>query len=163
MILFSVFAPSISNWRTNLLLINKFDSCSAILSLMLECELNRWGFLVCKNPWTFIVSCCLITATCAIGMLNFTAENRPTKLWIPQDSGFVEHTDWLQDNFPNDMRFNSYIFLAENVLNTKHLLTVRFFDVPFPFRSNSFFFDFCQSHRFSGLKIGGLQGTCSST
>ena len=72
-------------------------------------------------------------------MLNFTAENRPTKLWIPQDSGFVEHTDWLQDNFPNDMRFNSYIFLAENVLNTKHLLTVRFFDVPFPFRSNSFF------------------------
>jgi len=55
-------------------------------------------------------------------MLSFTTENRPTKLWIPQDSGFVEHTEWLQDNFPNDIRFHSYVLLDDNVLKKENLM-----------------------------------------
>jgi len=42
----------------------------------------NWGIVVAKNPWTFIVSSIAITLTMSIGLLNFTAENRPTKLWM---------------------------------------------------------------------------------
>jgi hypothetical protein len=84
----------------------------------------RWGVLVSNYPWTFIIACLVVSGTCSIGMLSFTTENRPTKLWIPQDSGFVEHTEWLQDNFPNDIRFHSYVLLDDNVLKKENLMQV---------------------------------------
>ena len=77
-----------------------------------------------KNPWKFIVGSLVITATCAIGLLNFTTENRPTKLWIPQDSGFVENSEWLQHNFPNDIRLQSVALVNDDVLRPEILLWV---------------------------------------
>ena len=133
-----------------------------------------WGIVVAKNPWTFIIASIVFTLTMSIGLLNFTAENRPTKLWMyvlfdhcilatkvkvnwyldnkfaigyiavkigvmvnlvsftlftyeyirPQDSGFVENTEWLQDNFPNDLRFQSYVLVGDDVLSPETLLWV---------------------------------------
>ncbi len=84
----------------------------------------RWGVIVAKNPWAFIFMSIVISATCSIGLLNFTAENRPTKLWIPQDSGFVENSEWLQDNFPHDLRLQSFVLVNEDVLRPEILLWV---------------------------------------
>lgn len=82
----------------------------------------RWGITVAKNPWTYIVASVVIAATCSIGLLNFTAENRPTKLWIPQDSGFVQNSEWLQENFPNEIRLQSWVVVDDNVLRPEVLL-----------------------------------------
>jgi len=69
----------------------------------------NWGVTVAKSPCTFIVICLVVAGSFSLGLLNFTAENRPLKLWIPQESGFVKNSEWLQDHFPNDMRFHSMI------------------------------------------------------
>ncbi|XP_046631548.1 uncharacterized protein LOC124311207 [Daphnia pulicaria] len=76
----------------------------------------RWGITVAKNPWTYIIASVVIAATCSIGLLNFTAENRPTKLWIPQDSGFVHNSEWLQEHFPNEIRIQSWVLVDDDVL-----------------------------------------------
>ena len=86
----------------------------------------RWGIAVAKYPWYFIVGVLITAGTCSIGLVNFTTENRPTKLWIPQDSGFVENTEWLQNNFPNDIRLQSMILATEDVLRPEVLIWVMF-------------------------------------
>ena len=85
----------------------------------------RLGIIITRKPWFFIVGCVIFTATCSNGLFNFTAENAPMKLWIPQDSGFVENTNWLNDNFPNDIRFHSMIYEGDNLLNPEFLGWVR--------------------------------------
>lgn len=95
-----------------------------MLDLVIYCYFYRWGVIVAKNPWAFIFMGIVISATCSIGLLNFTAENRPTKLWIPQDSGFVENSEWLQDNFPHDLRLQSFVLVDEDVLRPEILLWV---------------------------------------
>ena len=44
------------------------------------------------------------------------AENEGVKLWIPSNSDYRLNNDWMFDNFPRDIRFNSIIFVADNVL-----------------------------------------------
>ncbi|XP_043207337.1 protein patched homolog 3-like [Amphibalanus amphitrite] len=74
------------------------------------------GYTVCRHPYLYIVSVLAITVACGIGLLNFHQENRPFKLWIPQDSDFVKTYDWMQDNYPREFRFENAIVTAENVL-----------------------------------------------
>jgi len=81
-----------------------------------------WGVTVAKSPWTFIIICVVTAGTFALGLLNFTTENRPMKLWIPQDSGFVENSDWLQEHFPNDIRFHSMILEHKDNVLTPQLI-----------------------------------------
>lgn len=38
------------------------------------------------------------------------------KLWIPYNSDYRLNNDWMFNNFPRDLRFNSLIFAADNVL-----------------------------------------------
>lgn len=95
-----------------------------ILWTVLNFLLHRWGIGVAKHPWYFIIGSIVIAVTCSIGLISFTTENRPTKLWIPQDSGFVENTEWLQNNFPNDIRLHAMIFTDEDILRPEVLLWV---------------------------------------
>lgn len=75
-----------------------------------------WGYNVATRPIIHIVACILITIICGIGLLTFTPENRPDKLWIPWNSEFVQDTDWLNQNFPSPFRFHYAIITADNVL-----------------------------------------------
>jgi hypothetical protein len=38
------------------------------------------------------------------------------KLWIPSNSDHRLNSDWLFENFPPEVRFNSLIFVGKNVL-----------------------------------------------
>ncbi|CAL8112733.1 unnamed protein product [Orchesella dallaii] len=77
----------------------------------------RWGFIVATYPYRFIIGCLCCTALCGLGLLNFTLENRPDKLWIPRDSSFAYNTEWLRDNFPSPVRQSHVIITADNVLD----------------------------------------------
>ena len=58
-----------------------------------------------------------------IGMINYRTENNAFKLWIPDNSDFVENFAWLEKNSPPDTRFNSLILASEeNILSPEVLL-----------------------------------------
>ncbi|XP_037081976.1 NPC intracellular cholesterol transporter 1-like [Pollicipes pollicipes] len=74
------------------------------------------GYTVCRHPYLYIVTVLAVTAACSIGLLSFHQENRPFKLWIPQDSDFVHTYDWMQSEFPRQFRSEHAILTADNVL-----------------------------------------------
>ncbi|KAK4313685.1 hypothetical protein Pmani_014974 [Petrolisthes manimaculis] len=81
----------------------------------------RYGLLVASHPIRFILGCVCVTAICSLGFLNFTPENRPEKLWIPQNSDFVKILEWQKQNFPPDQRFEMVMYEAENVLTAQYV------------------------------------------
>ena len=76
----------------------------------------RHGQKVAKQPLVFVPICVVLCGFLSIGLLNFTTEVNPYKLWIPSKSDFVRNTDWLWKNFPPDTRYHSVIVTADNVL-----------------------------------------------
>lgn len=40
-------------------------------------------------------------------------------MWIPFNSDHRLNSDWLAENFPPEIRFNSLIFVADNVLKAE--------------------------------------------
>ena len=56
------------------------------------------------NPATFSLALLALCAGAGAGLLRYTEEGNPYKLWIPQDSDFVRNTEWLWENFPPDLR-----------------------------------------------------------
>ncbi|KAK7065466.1 Patched domain-containing protein 3 [Halocaridina rubra] len=88
----------------------------------LESFCHVYGTAVAKRPTIFIVVCMVITGLCSIGLMKFTMEERPFKLWIPQDSDFIKVMEWQKENFPVEFRIHIAIYEAENVLDKSVLL-----------------------------------------
>ena len=80
----------------------------------------KYGETVARKPVYFILACVGITALCGLGLLRFRAENEGIKLWIPRNSDFRINNDWIFENFPRGLRFNSLILTSEdNILVPK--------------------------------------------
>merc|ERR1711892_1406909 len=82
----------------------------------LETFFYWYGCKVAKYPLIFISITLMIPALSCIGLLKFKTENNPYKLWIPQNSDYLRNHEWLWEHFPDDIRFNSVIITADNVL-----------------------------------------------
>ena len=77
----------------------------------------KYGETVARKPVYFILVCVGITALCGLGLLRFRAENEGIKLWIPRNSDFRINNDWIFENFPRGLRFNSLILTStDNIL-----------------------------------------------
>lgn len=57
-------------------------------------------------------------------MILSRAENEGVKLWIPYNSDYRLNNDWMFENYPRDLRFNSLILTGENVLTAQVLRTM---------------------------------------
>ena len=68
-----------------------------------------------------IISCLVFSAACGVGLITFTLENRPEKLWIPWNSEFIRDTDWLKENSPSPFRFHFAVVSADDVLQPEVL------------------------------------------
>ena len=78
----------------------------------------KYGETVARKPLYFILACVALTALCGVGLLRFRAENEGIKLWIPKNSDFRINNDWIFENFPRGLRFNSLILTSgENILD----------------------------------------------
>ena len=44
-----------------------------------------------------------------IGLIKYTPENNAFRLWIPEDSAFVDNYQWLLKNYPPNVRYNNII------------------------------------------------------
>jgi len=82
----------------------------------LESWFQSYGRLVASHPVLFIAICVGVTGLSGLGLLRFRAENEGIKLWIPHNSDFRRNNDWLFENFPRGIRFNSLILTSSNIL-----------------------------------------------
>eukprot|EP00978_Attheya_sp_CCMP212_P025083 scaffold80008_cov47-Attheya_sp.AAC.5 len=83
------------------------------------------GAYVGSNPKRTLALSILVTALCGIGFLNWTTENRPEELWVPQGTkAQVEETAYLSF-FPRTARFNTMIVRPDstgpNILDKTYL------------------------------------------
>ena len=89
----------------------------------LEDLFATYGRFVARDPLIMIVTCFLMTGFFLIGMINYRTENNAFKLWIPDNSDFVKNFQWLEENSPPEIRFNSMIVSTEeNILTPAVLL-----------------------------------------
>lgn len=67
------------------------------------------GKFVASRPWTTIFGTMFIAICCGAGFANFTTENRPDELWVPQGTtAEVEEQQYLE-YFPPSTRINTMI------------------------------------------------------
>ena len=90
----------------------------------LEQLFYKYGCAIAHNPAVFITICLALTAVFSAGLMKFTMEERPFKLWIPQDSNFIKVMRWQQENFPTQFRAHVALYEAENVLDKSVLLEI---------------------------------------
>jgi len=86
------------------------------------------GIFCCSRPKTTIAISVGIAVLCAVGMLKLTTENRPEKLWVPQNTIAEEEQNRFLSYFPPTSRFQNVIASAKesnaNMLTKSHLMDV---------------------------------------
>ena len=103
-------------------MIKMFKRVSEWIVLSLEDVFGWYGGFVARRPVTMMASCLLVTGLALIGMVNYRTENNAFKLWIPDNSDFVENFAWLEEHSPPEMRFNSLIVASEDSILTPESL-----------------------------------------
>jgi len=111
----------------------------------LEHLFYNWGVTVAKNPWMVICLATLLTALCSLGFLQFRMQYRTDHLWIPSTSKFRQNTQWKNENFKKNIRYQNIIFKSDNILTpdgVQKMFRVHRKMLEFSF-NNSTFEDFC--------------------
>lgn len=93
-----------------------------------SCQLksfHRLGKAVGGSPWITILICLIICGACLAGLVNFTQESRGDKLWTPGDSTAQKHKNWVDDNFPLEMRVSVALLVTDDVLAPSTLKKVK--------------------------------------
>ncbi|XP_023348188.1 uncharacterized protein LOC111716912 [Eurytemora carolleeae] len=82
----------------------------------LEHFFTWYGEKVACNPRTAIAACILATFLGGLGLIRFYEEGDAASLVIPRNSKFRNDIDWLDNNFPQEIRVHRIIYEADNVL-----------------------------------------------
>jgi len=86
------------------------------------------GHFCSFRPKTTIAISMGVAILCAMGMAKLTTENRPEKLWVPQNTQGEQEQDQYLSYFPPTSRFQNVIVTAKksnaNVLTKGYLLDV---------------------------------------
>lgn len=90
----------------------------------LESFFTWYGTLVATYPVTAIVTCVAVTVAGGLGLFRFREEGDAVSLVIPRDSEFRYNIDWLDNNFPREIRVHSAIYTADNVLTPQVIQTI---------------------------------------
>jgi len=77
------------------------------------------GQTVARYPSFFICLSFAITILSGLGLFQFYEESEMTALWVPKGSKFRNDFEWVEENFPKQVRWSQVIFKAENVLHPK--------------------------------------------
>ena len=112
MTLFSICKTQPNN-KSKLEMFSLLRRCSGWLVRRLEDVCAWYGEFVAVRALIMMASCVVVTGLVLIGMIDYTTENNAFKLWIPDNSDFVKNFQWLEENSPPDIRFNSLILSSE--------------------------------------------------
>jgi len=90
----------------------------------LEKFFTWYGKLVATYPWTSIFICIIITVGGGLGLLRFYEEGDAARLVIPPHSDFRRNIDWIDNNYPHEVRVHSIVYTADNVLTPEVIKTI---------------------------------------
>ncbi|KAJ9585968.1 hypothetical protein L9F63_020382, partial [Diploptera punctata] len=83
--------------------------------------LRRLGKLIGTRPVTFLLLSLAICVASSFGLTLWKEEVDEIQLFMPKDSEIRMDASWVEDNFRDELRFESVIVEADNVL-TPHVL-----------------------------------------
>jgi len=90
------------------------NRASGLLVESLEEAAASYGKHVATHPIKVALGCLLITGLASVGLLRWKTENNVYRLWVPDSSHFLKDYNWLEENKPEDIRFNSVILAADH-------------------------------------------------
>lgn len=89
---------------------------------------HRLGSNIAKRPKTTLALTMTLAIACGVGVRTLTTENRPEKLWVPQDTKAELETIQYNGYFPRSSRINNVIVESaksgENILTKESLVSV---------------------------------------
>ena len=90
----------------------------------LERFFNWYGRLVATYAKTAIIICVVATVCGGLGLLRFYEEGDAASLVVPKHSQFRKNIDWIDENFPREVRVHSIVYTADNVLTPEVIRTI---------------------------------------
>ena len=99
-------------------------ACQYGIISALERFFTWYGCLVATYAKTAILICLVATVGGGLGLLRFYEEGDAASLVIPENSEFRRNIDWIDENFPREVRVHSIVYTAENVLTPAVIRTI---------------------------------------
>ena len=85
---------------------------------------HRLGCSIGTYPVRYIIGCVVVCLLCGLGLLNFSEQTEPNKLWVPENAQVIEDLDWISKNFPSRTRVGFLMGVSGNVLSPGGLTAV---------------------------------------
>jgi len=90
----------------------------------LEKFFEWYGTLIATYPLYAILISITVTFLGGLGLFRFYEEGDAASMVIPRHSTFRRNIDWLDENFPREIRTHSILYQAENVLTPEVFQTM---------------------------------------
>lgn len=84
----------------------------------------RIGFSIATKPWLWLTISLCLNLICGLGLLLWKEEIDEVELYMPKDSIFRKDATWVKEHFRDDLRHESVIVTAPNVLDPEVLRSV---------------------------------------
>ncbi|GAB1864647.1 Patched domain-containing protein 3 [Camponotus japonicus] len=99
--------------------------------LLLDFHLNadrifyRIGFSIATKPWLWILMTLCLNLVCGLGLLLWKEEIDEIELYLPMDSAIRKDALWVKEHFRDDLRHESIIIVAPNILDPEVLRSIQ--------------------------------------
>lgn len=74
--------------------------------------LSAWGGVVARNPWRVLVAAVALCLLLGAGMVLIEEETRSDKLWVPQNTAVMSHSELVTNMYGDELNFWSWIVLV---------------------------------------------------
>ncbi|XP_067946636.1 patched domain-containing protein 3-like [Watersipora subatra] len=88
----------------------------------LEAIYFRLGVAIAKRPVITIISVIVGCLACTAGLVNFYEVDPSDPIWVDPQSMYIKHKQWVDENYPSQLRLSFFIAEAKNVLERNSLL-----------------------------------------
>nr|XP_012227308.1 PREDICTED: patched domain-containing protein 3-like [Linepithema humile] len=108
----------------------------------------RIGYSIATKPWIWLTTCVCLNLVCGFGLLLWREEVDDIELFMPVGSIFRKDAAWVKEHFRDDLRHESILITAPNVLDPKVLRSIRDIekDVKSIVVNNNSWEDVCAGH-----------------
>ncbi|XP_011693441.1 PREDICTED: patched domain-containing protein 3-like isoform X1 [Wasmannia auropunctata] len=86
---------------------------------------HRIGFSIATKPWLWLIISLCLNLICGLGLLLWREEIDEVELYMPINSVFRKDAAWVKEHFRDDLRHESVIVTAPNVLDPEVLRSIR--------------------------------------
>ena len=84
----------------------------------------RIGYNIATKPWLWLIISLCLNLVFGLGLLLWREEIDEVELYMPIDSVFRKDAAWVKEHFRDDLRHESVIVTAPNVLDPEVLRSV---------------------------------------